>query len=517
MKHSEFGEQELSMRFPIRAVRIAMIALMFASVATAYLTHSMKIGHLLLGDSLYLPALFKDVFSADGSFFDWHFPGAPYFFPDMGLSFLVQAFVKNTYFSTLIYSLLQIGITYLAIMLLINMLSPVIAEADSQEHKNTLINNRRDIALLIFLCIVVFVTINTGATTVGNSRIHQPYYRILNSVFHFGNLINTLILIAATTAIFEAKNIVTSYIIIFLISVLGTSSDALFVVSAAVPSIISVIVSSIVCKFKRQVIFKIICTLSMGVLIGGLAVHSTLNTASINYVFRQNDLAGQLKTLGSIIFVISFKDIPIIMFLVFSFYGIIIKKIISYIKSEKRAVSHLYTYLFIIISIIFTLLAVVLNGILDSDRYAMTRYFLNFYWFPVLFSWLIADALPYAQSWRFKPIRNVVFSVALIFSAYQSVPKQAFVGEYYPPPVQCVDKALDQYEEETGLAVENGISSYGLSKAVSEYSKHDLNVVQVRHNLTRHMWVNNPKQYLPKYDFAVITPPIEAAPSPEAL
>lgn len=99
------------MRFPIKAVRVAMIVLMFSAVAIAFLTRSLRVSALFYGDTLYIPAVFRDIFLNDGSFSDWYFAPAPYFFPDMALYFLIKAIIGSTYFSALFYALLQIGAT----------------------------------------------------------------------------------------------------------------------------------------------------------------------------------------------------------------------------------------------------------------------------------------------------------------------------------------------------------------------------------------------------------------------
>ena len=502
------------MRFPIKIVRIAMIVLMFSSIAIAYLNRSIDVRHLLSGDALYIPSLFRDIVLKGGNFFDWQFPGAPYFFPDIGFYFIIIAFIRNIHFAALIYGLLQLGIVYLLMLWLINVFPTLNLEISHLKRKQILAF-RFDFSLFIFLYVILILVIQTLNFVASESEFQDPYFRMISSVYHYGNIINSLILIGAIIHVLRNKNRFISYIIIFLISVLGTSSDALFIITTVVPSILSLILSSALCKLKKLTILVTITSLSSGVFLGWSITSFIFNAASSRYLLREYDLSEQIRNLGSIL-LLSFEYMPIMALFLFVFYGIVAWRLFQQFTTERRSSSCLYLYSSILLSVILTFIALISNGILVQN-YGVTRYFLNFYWFPVLFSWIVADMFPHHQNWSYKPVRNISFLMILILAGYTSFPKGKFYSEYYHPLVRCVDNALQKYEDETGFKMTNGIAFYDPSKEISEFSKRDLKIHQVQHDLSPFLWVNNITRYRLKYDFAVISNPPESAPDPDAL
>ncbi|MGF1522344.1 MAG: hypothetical protein ACFBSF_08510 [Leptolyngbyaceae cyanobacterium] len=485
------------MRFPIKAVRVAMIVLMFSAVAIAFLTRSLRVSALFYGDTLYIPAVFRDIFLNDGSFSDWYFAPAPYFFPDMALYFLIKAIIGSTYFSALFYALLQIGATYILIVLLINILSTV----DQSSTKNHILKNRFDISLLAFLYAIVFLAIQGQDSEIGIAN--SPYFWIISSVFHFGNIMNGLFAIAMTLAILEGKNIVKAYILLFLISLLGTGSDALFIVSFMAPSIAAIILSTVIYKLKKMTTLRIIVVSFLGATTGILLkLALTVNTTA-TYILREHDLIGQTKALASVL-LISFRYMPIALILATVFYGILIWEVIRHLRGKKQGANHFYLYVFILASVSFTFAALIINGVLGFNDHGTTRYFLNFYWLPVLFSWLVVDIFSVTQNRLYRYARNTVFLIALLGTGYLSVPRDEFQSTYYPAIAQCVDNALASYEAKTGVEISQGIAAYGPSKIVTEFSKRNAEVVQVRPNLSPFLWVNNITRYRPSYDFAII-------------
>ncbi|MEO1254107.1 MAG: hypothetical protein AAFY41_04345, partial [Bacteroidota bacterium] len=115
-------------------------------------------------------------------------------------------------------------------------------------------------------------------------------------------------------------------------------------------------------------------------------------------------------------------------------------------------------------------------------------------------------------------IRNLSFFLAILVSSYMIVPRSEFQGTYYPAIAQCVDDAVADYETSSGSSISSGIASYGAAKTITEFSKRDLNVVQVRPDSSPFLWANNVARYLPSYDFAVIEQlPEGELPNPQFL
>lgn len=492
------------MRFPAKLIRLIAVFLAFSSFTVAFLTQSLYMIHFFTGDTLYIVSFFKDVFLENGNVSDWSFPGAPYFFPDMALFFPIRAITGSTYFSVLIYALLQVGVTGILVLLLTK--SFPLTTNTPTEHRRVL-TNRQDIALFILVVLVTFLVIRSynSNSMFGVDIPHAPYFRILHNAFHFGNLINILIALVAITPLLENKRSdqLWSYFALFTISALATISDALFVVSFTAPSIISMAVYFIFKESSRKALCRINLTSILGVAAGFLLKSILLpDSVLTNYILREASLPLQIRSLIEVVS-LSIEHMPLPMVYVFIFYGIIIGWIIKEFKSENKNIEHLYLCCFIIISVISTFSALILNGILVDAVYPVNRYFLNFYWFPILFSWLLADIFHNFRSLLSMRVRNVAFCAILPMLFYTSIPSSRLQTSYYPPMAQCVDEALQEYENLTGAKLKNGLSAIGPAKIISEFSKRDLELFQVKPDLSQHLWLDNSNNYRSRYDFAV--------------
>lgn len=474
-----------------------MVALIFLSIAIAFLTHSLSIRHFFTQDTLYLPTFFRDIFWEGGNFFDWYLPGAPYFFPDMALFFPIKAIFRDTYFSALIYALLQTATTYFLVLWLIK----VLPRSDESKSRGDIFQDRSNLFLMIFLLVISCLAIQNNSNIEAIDIAHSPYFRILTSVFHFGNIMNMLVAAVMTILLLDQRMSSWGYVVLFFVSVFATGSDALFIVGFTVPSTLAVIFAGFACKLDRKIGLRIIFVSFLGVAIGILLKAALTADTTLSYILRENDLSGQLKALYSVT-LISFKDMPIVMVLIFAFYEMLLWKIYRDLRVRTQATSHLYLYSFILLSVLLTIAALVINGVIEP-HYRVSRYFLNLYWFPVLFSWLIVDVFPHPRPFRSKYARNAVFIMTLFFAGYSAFPRGQFYSKYIPPVVQCVDQGLKTYTDTMGLSVKYGISPYWPAIALNEFSKFDLKIVQVKPDLSPSFWVNNITRYRSRYDFAI--------------
>ncbi|MEO1254106.1 MAG: hypothetical protein AAFY41_04340 [Bacteroidota bacterium] len=425
----------------------------------------------------------------------------------MALFLPIRAVVGNTYFSVLAYALAQIGVTVLLVLLL-SRLFPTDSKTSAEQRQ--IIDRRNGIALFSLLLTIAFLMTRGKSDLMAGIGIpHGPYFRILHSVFHFGNIINTLIAVLVIVPLLkdEAKSGIWNYLALFTTSILATISDALFIVSFAVPSIISTITSSIFYASKKVILIKINSILLLGVA-SAFLLKLTLLSDNLNssYLFLQTDFLEQTKSLFEILF-LSTKYMPLPMLYISIFYGIILWKLSRELEKENKNMAHLYLYVFIILSVVLTFLALIINGVLGNSAYPANRYFLNFYWLPVLFSWLFADIFCSFNQLHFVRTQNIAFCTLLTILMYASLPNGKLYRSYYPTMVQCVDEALQKYEDATGVQLKNGLSSYGPTKIITEFSRRDLELFQVQPNFSPFLWVANTTNYPSHYDFAVILYP----------
>ena len=505
------------MRVPIRLIRFLAVISIILSVTANFLTHSLDMRNLIKGDTLYIQYLFEDIFFKQGRFLDWQFPGAPYFFPDMAIIFSLKAVINNPYFSTLAYALVQLSITYWLGSFLIKIYS----SSPEPEEQNHLLEGRLNVFLLFFSLAIFFLVIHDsqrGLLIAETAKSPNPYFYIISSAFHFGNIINMLIETVTVVLLLKGNSISLCYILLFIISALGTGSDALYVVSVAFPSIMALAVSSTFGKLKKTKSFKIALVLSCGVALGFLVKSVLINSITSSFILRKSNLLEQIVSLVKTLS-FSFEGMPAAMVFTTLFYGIIFYKIGESIKTREKGVIHFYLYVFIIISVFSTFSALIINGVLhdhifvDKRWYPNTRYFLNFYWFPILFSWLGFDAIIQTQIHYSKILRNIVLLTTLLISGYFLVPKADFRSSHYPPVAQCVDNALSDYEKETGIWLRNGIAQHDEAKVLSMLSRRELSLFQVGRDFLPSPTINNTNltRYQPTYDFAVVAHTIPAA------
>ncbi|MGB3136168.1 MAG: hypothetical protein WBB18_05120, partial [Nodosilinea sp.] len=200
-----------------------------------------------------------------------------------------------------------------------------------------------------------------------------------------------------------------------------------------------------------------------------------------------------------------FQQSPVAAVLVAVFYSVVILKVIRkssniFLRGNEQRGKNLdvifFFNLFILLSPAITFLALAINGILY-----IPRYLLNAFWFPVLFSWV---GYPESQILLLEKAIRYIWLALVVALTILSIPMQPLYGDYYPPIVECVDRAIVALEETSGESARVGISNYWHAKLITEFSKQNLEVVQVNRDLSDFVWINNPQWYREAYDFALI-------------
>ncbi len=148
-----------------------------------------------------------------------------------------------------------------------------------------------------------------------------------------------------------------------------------------------------------------------------------------------------------------------------------------------------------------TLTAVVANGVLSGDSHEL-RYIPNLFWFPIFFSWVVFRPLAITMSWL-----RLALCAWMAFVGLQllPVPNSGFSLVYYPPLVQCIDRAVSDFAAQENQPIHRGVSQYWEAKLITHLSREGLSVVQFLADLSPYLWINNENWYSNKrYDFAVL-------------
>ena len=469
------------MRLPqVNRILGLTIASLYVIVAGAYFTHQISMDRLFNSDSVYLATLYRDVFVEGGDFFAWNLTPAPYFFPDMPLFFLIKTFIQDTYFAFYFYAALQLGLTY---WLSLRLLRAVLNEK---------------FALLPFSIIYVLAVV--FLTTQNVVQYSYPLF----SAYHFGSIVTGLLFLLALTSVLqsEAKPIsVKTLALLTAWTALGTASDFLFLLWFPLPALMAVAVWG---YFKERTRFNPISLAKVFLsTLGGMGLGVLLKNAvtsnTIQLTWGYSRILPNLKAAYSDL-VNLFNQAPLVMLLLALFYGLVLWRLVSLFRRSTFGTAD-FLGLFIPLSLGVTLLTLMLTSVLYLDDAIMSRYFMTFYWYPVLLSWLV---YPDGVSDLYQRIFYYLWLSVLVVAVVLAIPTQPIYGEYYPPVAQCVDESVRNYREEQGQSPSVGIGNYWHAKLITEFSKEQLRVVHVNNDLSPFMWINNPNWYQKGYDFAVL-------------
>jgi hypothetical protein len=145
-------------------------------------------------------------------------------------------------------------------------------------------------------------------------------------------------------------------------------------------------------------------------------------------------------------------------------------------------------------SVVFSLGGLMINGVLSA------RYTLNFYWFPVVFSWVLFE----------KKMNKKVLLVILYASSVAAIASKILLHLPYKTHhalelVNCIDEHINKYNDSHSEKIKYGISDYWDAKLVTTFSKSGLLIAQFTPNLVPNIWITTTEIYRDHYDFSIIT------------
>ncbi len=476
----------------LRALNFWILLTGCFSVAVAvafFLLEAVNRNLLFNSDTVYLPMLFDDLLREGGSLSSWHLTPAPGFFPDMVLFFMARSLLPNTLLNFTAFAVFQVGLAFLATLMMIRAF-------DSAQPRRL----ERGVVFGVF-----FVT----AVSIFSSRGAAPYVHIFLPVYRFGATFNSLIL---TSCMFMAldSHRVTGRVGLGLICMLATASDLMFVPMAIAPAIVSIALTAWKSRvFPRRTAVLLSSILVVCSFLGWLVKQLIVKDTMGQYIgLGFTPWKGQVRLLFSLI-TQSFVHQPLAAAVIVAFFLAVAFKLFGVLASSKGHSGYgpqasdkmLYILLFIVISPLMTLVAIVTNGIISGDGNEL-RYISNLFWFPIFFSWLVFQ--PFGITWRWLRFALGTW-LALVALQLSLVPKSGFSMDYYPPLVECVDRVVSVFAAKEHVPVRKGISQYWEAKLITHFSRKDLSVLQFLADLSPYLWINNEDWYLnQRYDFAVL-------------
>lgn len=455
-----------------KLISSVFVFLCLLSVAVQYLCGGVSQEAFFSSDALYLPVLFSDLFSADGSLSDWFLTPAPYFFPDY-IVFLPAYFLggEGAYGQILVFALLQASLTLLAIWLL----------ARCVLDKNS-----------FFVAVMVWVQLIWLALTSGG-----VFSLSLISAFHFGIFLASIFFVALwlrPETKHGSRGLIACAFMAGL-TFLSTLSDSLFFVQVVAPF---VAVSAFMAIIERRVNFNngflffiIPASAGAGMLAyGHLVSHDMRYPLSLGVEKISTNLYEILR-----IFLAVIRGEPLYGVILFLYFGIVAISIFRMLRGGEVEAGVLRLVLFSFFAICAKLIVLVLvTNLPIGPRYLIPEFF-----WPAIIVFVVSF---YYLNGRAIVLGFVYVSALLLlltFKVYGAWFSGGVRGEYYPDELSCIDDAL----EFTG--VRSGAAQYADAKYSKAFSRLDLNIAQYLDNLGEMHWITSGKYFRDRYDFLIVS------------
>lgn len=434
-----------------------------------------EIGIYIWSDTLYLPSIFKDLFVDGTGLGTWNLNGAPNFFPDMILYFIINAFTDNFIIALFVFSLVQYTYLLLFSYLFIRSFFPKMP---------LYIVSVGLLLMLLFL----FIT-----TLVNNFTIT---FLLVSVSFHMSAYILTLVCAWQVAMYFRTENM--KHIIIYaVVGYLAALSDKLFIIIFSVPALLWLIF-----LLKKQLRKRILIFTSISIITVILSVitYNLLNISDfLSFVsisgktFQFENMIDSYRVLfeqhGRYIELMDTRglvDILAIISLIASSAILITKRKILFSKStiDQPAFLELSFLIFIVGSSLLTFNTPAINGyyvswaIIRFNIYAIILLILNYSYLAYkLATWkeksIVFIILPFITLFiGFTVIHGISYSV-------KTKPKHGITEffKYRPEWVQALDSAC------MANNIQYGVSEYVYAKHFTMFSEHDNRIYATHVNL----------------------------------
>ncbi|MDA3779222.1 MAG: hypothetical protein PF487_03165 [Bacteroidales bacterium] len=461
-------------------LNVIFIILVFANL------NEQQIYTYLNSDTLYLPSIFKDLFIDKSGLNGWHLNGAPNFFPDMLLYFIINTIFKNFITSMFIFSIVQ----YTAILLLFYKLFK------SLRIKIELIHiSAANLIMLLFF----FVSLIT------NDFVFTFY--LISVSYHLGAFVMTILCLIFTFNYINKKdNKFLYYLLLF--GTLATISDRLFIVMYTLPMLSLTIL--IYFKHHKKTLLKLFTTIFSFTVIG-LIIFKILKTSSYIHIISLswkflniNNIANSFNVMmeqhGKYISLMDLRGLIVILsaisFLII--LSLLIKQLYRIFKTKEINNSIFIETAYLLFSTSFCIIVFfmpVING--RSVGWAMLRY--NIYVFYLcIFNYAFIFYVFSRKKNYITKIFQAIITISTIFliiilirmSNKTKIEKNlSNFFNYYPKKVKSIDKAAEKNK------LKYGVANYWYAKYVTMFSEQNIRLYTVYDNLCPWYHVMNENWY----------------------
>jgi hypothetical protein len=440
-------------------------------------------------DTLYLPALYKDLFTDHNGLRGWHLNPSPNFFPDMAVYFLFMLMTGNFIVSSFLYSVVQ----YVVILLVMKSLYRTLFPGGSG----------------LFLSISILL-MNLFFLVSLYSKDYMFTFYLMSNSYHTGAFLMGLVCLSLTLR-YVIKPSGTRIFLLFILGTLSVVSDRLFIILFIAPVLILlfIIVQKDQLKHTRRLIPAI-----LGSLASGLCLFWLLNHNWYIFIDRANSMMNMKNILPSLLLLSKqlweYMSEPgfrgLIVWLSLASFVI---SILLFRKAGKNREINPVISIYLLFSVLYTvivLLAPVFNGNYtgyDTFRYNIYVLYLSLFNYGIFLSMLLAEKIMLKGNKRLTIAANALLfaSVLLLTVPRFSSPGLRGFFNYYPVMVQDADEAA------TRDSLEYGVANYWDAKVVTMFSKKGVRVYPVYDDLFPYDHVSNWNWYTdPKasYNFIIM-------------
>jgi hypothetical protein len=435
-------------------------------------------------DLVHLPVMFADIAGNWRNFGGWNLPEAPYYFPDMVLFFAINFLVKNKFFSIEIYGIIQLLLLFLTITWLY-------FELGGQNKK---IYNFNFLLGISILSITHLFILNPYQV------LSNVYVYFLVSYVHFGTYVFSLIFLFLCLRYLQQGNLYILTVNLCLITIV-VLSDLLLCTYFIIPFLI-VSVLSLRLNIFQQSRIKILA-ISIGISsVSAYLFSKLLDSLSADTAIELNlekiftsitQFARDIGQLGTAEqqFAFCFSLLPLIYIFLVTFLSLPNLAFSATHRSQEQQqqiVRWLFTKVFVLISILVTVVAVfALGKYIDLNS---IRYFLPLFYSPGIFLLLsLGLAIEQVEQQYVKIIELALatllgITLVILTSSVKFQP----ITQLFPAPEYA--SCFSKFTPTAGLA------GYWESKPLILYSRRQLQIATITPNGEPYQWNNNQYWYI---------------------
>ncbi|TQK02543.1 hypothetical protein [Herbaspirillum sp. SJZ107] len=446
-----------------------------ACLAVCYLSgHPLRAG-LLNADALYLPTLFDDLLTRGGRLSDWYLTPAPYFFPDYPLYLAAWWMAPTSYYQIIVFGVLQCALLSGAVALLARALG----------------------ARAVLPAAACSLTLFAWLAASGR----EPFVLLLSNAYHFGGFL-AAVLLAAALLRFEASASRAALGAACLLAFVGTLSDSLFLLQAALPLAGAASARILLERGKpgRRQRLLVAWTPVMSALLGHvgyrlLVAHPTRYDVHLDpgrLAANLHDLAGIGLDLWQAL------PLAVLGWLACAAFALACAVRLARRRDPFGLPPALaWLLVFWLVSATATLAV----SLPLAPLPVAARYFIPAACWPILLAPMVAaHLLPARRAPALLLAGACAFTLGIGMATARQWQAHPIETAYYPADNACLDRALARMD------LHHGVAQYWDAKPFQRFSRSGIVLAQHIASLEELPWITSERYFRPAYDFALVGP-----------